>query len=161
MRRSTGKLGRVADASAFTVRRAESDDVREIRAIDAQVYSAPWSEKLTLQEITGANRMHFVIEDSGTIVGHAGLAILDGDAHVTTIAVDPGHQRRGIGGRLLDQLFAAARATGCRALTLEVRVSNAGAIAMYEKHGMESAGIRPGYYGDTGEDAVIMWSPQL
>ncbi len=151
----------MADAEAFTIRRAELRDVRDIRAIDAQVYSAPWSENLTIQEITGTGRIHFVIEEAHTIVGHAGLAILDGDAHITTIAVGPDNQRRGIGDLLLAELFTAARANGCRALTLEVRVSNTGAIAFYERHGMESAGVRPGYYGDTGEDAVIMWSPQL
>lgn len=161
MPRSIGKPERVAEALAFKIRRAEARDVQEIRNIDALVFPAPWSEQMTLREITGANRVHVVVEDGGTIIGHAGLALLAGDAHVTTIAIDPSRQREGLGSILLDELFATARSIRCRAVTLEVRVSNTSAIAMYEKHGMKSAGIRPGYYGDTGEDAVIMWSSQL
>lgn len=161
MPRSTGKPGRVADPAPFIIRRAELRDVHDIRAIDKQVYSAPWSEKLTIQEITGPSRTHVVIEERGVVAGHAGLAILADEGHITTIAVDPKHQRRGVGDRLMAELFDVARGNQCRALTLEVRVSNTGAIAFYERHGMESAGIRPGYYGDTGEDAVIMWSSTL
>lgn len=143
------------------IRRAELRDVRDIRRIDKQVYSAPWSEKLTINEIDGPGRIHFVIESDYKVVGHAGFAILDGDAHITTIAVDPAHQRRGHGSQLLAELFIAAKENACRALTLEVRAGNTGAIVFYERHGMESAGVRQGYYGDTGEDAIIMWSSQL
>jgi ribosomal-protein-alanine N-acetyltransferase len=146
------------DVGTILVRRAELRDVRDIRAIDRQVYPKPWSEKLTVQQVAGAGRVHFVATESERVIGHGGIAILDGDAHITTVAVDPAHQRRGIGDALVHELFAAALANECGAVTLEVRASNTSAIALYEGHGMVSAGVRPSYYGDNGEDALIMWS---
>lgn len=140
------------------VRRAGRSDVRRIRAIDAQVYPTPWSEAMTITQVEGRGRVHLVVEEDGDVIGHGGIALLDGDAHVTTIAIDPAHQRRGIGDVVMKHLFEAAAAQGCRAVTLEVRASNAAAIALYEKHGMVSAGVRTGYYADNGEDALIMWS---
>ena len=143
------------------MRRAELRDVRDIRAIDRRVYPTPWSEKLTLQQVAGKGRVHIVATEAERVVGHGGIAILDGDAHITTVAVDPAHQRRGIGDALVHELFAAAQANDCGAVTLEVRASNTSAIALYERHGMVSAGVRPSYYGDDGEDALIMWSTPL
>ena len=143
---------------AVLIRPAELRDVRAIRAIDAQVYPTPWSEKLTIEQTTGPGRVHLVVEEDHRIIAHGGIALLDGDAHITTIAVDPTQQRRGIAGVLMRHLFAAALDNDCAAVTLEVRASNTAAIALYEQHGMESVGVRPGYYGDNGEDAVIMWT---
>ncbi len=147
-----------AVSDTIVVRRAELRDVRDIRALDSRVYRTPWSEKLTVQQVTGNGRVHLVAEESHVVVGHGGIVILDGDAHITTIAVDQAHQRRGIADILMRRLFAAAVANDCGAVTLEVRASNAAAISLYERHGMVSVGIRPGYYSDDGEDALIMWS---
>lgn len=147
-----------AEQVTVAVRPAELRDVHAIQEIDAQVYPTPWSEKLTIDQVTGPRRVHLVVEEQHRVIGHGGIAILDGDAHITTVAIDPVHHRRGLGSVLVTHLLQAAEENGCRAVTLEVRVSNRAAIAMYEKHGLESAGIRPGYYGDNGEDAMIMWS---
>ncbi len=143
---------------SVVVRPAELRDVHAIRAIDAQVYPTPWSENLTIEQITGRGRVHLVAEEAHRVIGHGGITILDGDAHITTVAVAPNSQRRGLGDALMRHLFAAAMANNCAGVTLEVRASNTAAIALYEKHGMVSAGIRPGYYADDGEDAMIMWS---
>lgn len=158
MQRSTGRLVTTVEQVSVVVRPAELRDVHAIRAIDAQVYPTPWSENLTIEQVTGPGRVHLVAEEGHRVIGHGGIAILDGDAHITTVAIDPQHQRRGLGSVVVTHLLRAAEANGCRAVTLEVRVSNRAAIAMYEKHGLESAGIRPGYYADNGEDAMIMWS---
>ena len=147
-----------AERDTVVVRPAELRDVHDIRQIDSQVYPTPWSQALTIEQITGRSRVHLVAQHNHRVVGHGGIALLDGDAHITTVAIDPSHQRRGLGSVLVTHLFRAAEANGCDAVTLEVRVSNHGAIALYEKHGLESAGIRPGYYADDGEDAMIMWS---
>lgn len=144
----------------MVVRRAGLGDVRRIREIDAQVYPTPWSESLTVTQVTGPRRVHLVVEEDAVIIGHGGIMILDGDAHITTIAIDPLHQRRGLGDVVMKHLFNAAWANDCRGVTLEVRASNVAAIAMYEKHGMVSSGVRPGYYADNGEDAVIMWTQE-
>lgn len=149
------------DQTTIVVRPAGLFDVRSIRAIDAQVYPTPWSENLTVEQVGGPGRVHLVVEEDHHVVAHGGIAILDGDAHITTIAVDPAQQRRGIAGVLMRHLFLAAAANDCAAITLEVRASNTAAIALYEQHGMESAGVRPGYYADNGEDAVIMWLDPL
>ena len=125
------------------------------------MYPTPWSEKLTIEQTTGPGRVHLVVEENHRVVAHGGIAVMDGDAHITTIAVDPAEQRRGIASALLQHLFSAAVESDCGAVTLEVRAGNTAAIALYEQHGMASAGIRPGYYADNGEDAVIMWSPPL
>lgn len=142
------------------VRPAELRDVHEIQAIDALVYPTPWSEKMTIHQVTGAGRVHLVLEEKHRLVGHGGIAILDLDAHVTTMAVHPLHQRRGLADILIQHLFAAAETNDCRGVTLEVRASNSAAIALYEKHDMVSSGVRPRYYADNGEDAIIMWSEQ-
>ena len=77
--------------------------------------------------------------------------------HVMNVAVDPDYQRRGIATRLLEHLFELTADDDGRGYTLEVRVSNATAIALYERLGFEARGIRRGYYTDNREDALIMW----
>jgi ribosomal-protein-alanine N-acetyltransferase len=75
--------------------------------------------------------------------------------HVMNVAVDPDRRRRGIATALIAALLD--RIGGDVQVTLEVRRSNGGAIALYERFGFRSAGVRPRYYADNGEDAVIMW----
>src|SRR5215211_8965990 len=77
--------------------------------------------------------------------------------HVMNVAVSPSHQRRGIATQLLEHLFDLTRDDERRGYTLEVRISNADAIRLYEKLGFEPRGIRRGYYTDNREDALIMW----
>ena len=95
------------------------------------------------------------------IVGFAGMWIIYDEAHVTTIGVDPDHRGRGLGELLLVALFDEALARGAQWVTLEVRVSNTPAQALYEKYGFTRQGVRRRYYSDNGEDAYIMWSPSL
>lgn len=95
------------------------------------------------------------------IVGFAGMWLLYDEAHVTTIAVAPEHRGRGLGELLLIALFEEAHNRGAEWLTLEVRVSNSPAQALYEKYGFTRQGLRRRYYSDNGEDAYIMWSPSM
>lgn len=95
------------------------------------------------------------------IVGFAGMWLLYDEAHVTTIAVAPEHRGRGLGELLLIALFEEALIRGAEWLTLEVRVSNSSAQALYEKYGFTRQGRRRHYYSDNGEDAYIMWSPSM
>jgi ribosomal-protein-alanine N-acetyltransferase len=80
------------------------------------------------------------------------------EAHVTTIAVDPTWHRHQVGTRLLLNLARASVIHGARHLTLEVRMSNAAAQAMYRRFGFETAGVRKNYYAETNEDALVMWA---
>ena len=95
------------------------------------------------------------------IVGFAGMWILYDESHVTTIGVAPEHRGRGLGELLLVHLFDEALRRGAEWVTLEVRVSNSPAQALYEKYGFTRQGVRRHYYSDNGEDAYIMWSPSL
>lgn len=130
-------------------------------AVDREVYPTPWSEQMTRDHVTGPARVHLVIDVDGMIVAHAGLLFMGDEGHLSTIAVDPGMQRRGLASAMLLALLRAALAAGCRAVTLEVRSGNDAAMALYRRFAMVEAGVRRGYYADTGEDALILWSPEF
>lgn len=95
------------------------------------------------------------------IIGFAGMWTMFDEAHVTTIGVHPSERGNGLGELLLVQLFVEAAARGAEMLTLEVRVSNDSAQELYRKYGFEQQGVRRRYYSDNGEDAYIMWSPNI
>ena len=95
------------------------------------------------------------------VVGYAGLMMVADDGHVTTVAVDPAWHRRGIGTRMLLELARRAPGRGVEQLTLEVRMSNAGAQELYRRFGFAPAGVRRGYYVDNGEDALVMWAHDI
>lgn len=95
------------------------------------------------------------------MAGYGGLWLMVDEAHVTSVAVRPEYRGRGLGELLMLALFDIALAVGARWMTLEVRVSNTVARRLYEKLGFRETGIRPRYYTDNNEDAVIMWSEEL
>ena len=142
----------------LVIRRAELFDLRPIRRIDRASFSTPWTEGLSITQITAPGRVHFVVEHAGNILGHGGLVFLDDTAHVATIAVGPSWRGCGFGDMLMNRFAEVSAANGCRGLTLEVRASNARAIALYERHDFAMVGRRKGYYRDNGEDAIIMTS---
>lgn len=101
------------------------------------------------------------VGDRGRIIGFAGLWHMFEEAHITTIGVEPGHRGQGLGEFLLMALFDEAIRRDATWLTLEVRVSNEVAQALYRKYGFTIEGTRKRYYSDNNEDAYIMWSPSL
>jgi len=119
----------------------------------------PWSMSLFLSELAlRSSRAYYVAFVGRQLVGYGGLMMTLDDGHVTTIAVDPAWHRQGIGTRLLLALSRAGIAMGCTGLTLEVRVSNEAAQAMYRTFGYAPAGVRKNYYTETNEDALVMWA---
>ena len=133
--------------------------LRSVLRIESQVYPRPWSLSLFLSELAlRTSRYYLVARIDASVVGYAGLMFTGDDAHVTTIAVDPAFHRAKIGTRLLAALAREARRRAARNLTLEVRVSNEAAQAMYQQFGFEPAGIRKNYYVETNEDALVMWA---
>lgn len=96
-----------------------------------------------------------------TVAGFGGMWVLYDEAHVTTIGVAPEHRGKGLGELLLIRLIEEARQRNAEWVTLEVRVSNDSAQALYRKYGFTQQGVRKRYYSDNGEDAYIMWSPSL
>jgi ribosomal-protein-alanine N-acetyltransferase len=136
--------------------------LRAVLRIENQVYPRPWSLSLFVSELAlRSTRVYYVARVDGVVVGYVGLMLAGEDAHVTTIAVDPAWHRRGIGTRLLLHAARLAVGRGARHLTLEVRVSNAPAQALYRHFGFHPAGIRKGYYVETNEDALVMWAEDI
>ena len=132
--------------------------LRSVLRIEAQVYPRPWSLGLFMGELAMRNgRVYLVARVGPNVVGYAGLLFSGPDGHITTIAVDPAWHRLGIGARLLLELSRQAIAREAQSLTLEVRVSNDAAQSMYQRFGFAPAGVRKGYYAETGEDAIVMW----
>ena len=136
--------------------------LRSVLRIEAQVYPRPWSLGLFMSELAlRTTRAYLVAKVGGQVVGYGGLMVTGSDGHITTIAVDPQWQRQMVGTRLLLGLSTAAIDRGCAGLTLEVRVSNDGAQAMYREFGFAPAGIRKNYYTETNEDAIVMWAHDI
>lgn len=132
--------------------------LRSVMKIEQQVYPRPWSMGLFMSELgykTG--RVYLVARVDSQVVGYGGLMLVPDDGHVTTLAVDPALHGNHIGTRLLHTLARAAVERGAKHLTLEVRVGNEPAIGLYRNFGFAPAGVRKGYYQETGEDALVMW----
>jgi [ribosomal protein S18]-alanine N-acetyltransferase len=136
-------------------------DIRAVLAIEQAVFPEPWTHRLFSEELaqrkTRAYRALWIGHD---LVGYGGLMFVDDEAHVNSIAVEPGRQGTGLGKVLLLDLVDTALGRGSRHLTLEVRVGNEPAIALYRKFGMAPVGVRRGYYA-AGDDALIMWARDI
>jgi len=136
--------------------------LRAVLRIEALVYPRPWSASLFTSELAlRRTRAYYVAKSGGDVVGYSGLMLGTEDAHVTTIAVDPAWHRRGVGTRLMLNMARVSRERGARNLTLEVRVANTGAQALYHVFGFAPAGIRKNYYSETNEDALVMWATDI
>jgi len=130
--------------------------------IESEVYPRPWSLSLFMSELAlRGTRAYHVARAEGTVIGYSGLMLGTEDAHVTTIAVDPAWHRRGVGSLLMLNMARIAREREAKNLTLEVRVSNLGAQALYRQFGFVPAGIRKNYYSETNEDALVMWANDI
>ncbi len=136
-------------------------DLPDVEAIEAAAYPRPWPSAIFVTELGRDDRTYLVARRDGTVVGFAGASVGAGEAHVLTVAVHPNHRRQGIARRLLDALIDAVAEQGAGAVTLEVRENNHGARSLYRARGFEEAGVRPHYYRDTDEGAVIMWLKEL
>ena len=137
--------------------------VKDILAIEEQVYPKPWTAGIFNSEIDLARKgeRHYVVAVlDGVVIGYGGLMFATDEAHVTNIAVDPQWHRRGLAKRLMLRLMREAVGHGFRAATLEVRVSNGAAREMYRVFGFVPAGIRQRYY-ENSEDAIVMWAHDI
>ena len=144
--------------------------LRGVLAIEQLVYPRPWSPSLFISEMAQPDSRRYLVALSGgaggrllwsparAVVGYAGVMVAVGEAHITTVATHPHHHRRKVASHLLGDLLLQARELGAEAATLEVRVNNRGAQRLYGAYGFAPVGVRPGYYAETGEDALIMWA---
>ena len=139
-----------------------ADDLEAVAAVERASYASGWPATAFAHEIEH-NRLarYFVLEVGDDLVGFAGTWLMVDEAHVVTIAVRPDLRRAGYGRLLLHALILAARHAGMEAATLEVRVSNEAARALYRRYGFWDVGERKKYYQDNGEDAVIMTTEEF
>lgn len=149
------------NATGLVLRPMKVADIPQVHALDVISFSLPWTERSYHFEVEENDHSRpWVVEDvsvtPGRIVGMSVVWLILDEAHVATIAVHPDYRRRGIGQRLLANALLSAQREGATLAYLEVRKGNLGAQALYQRFGFIEDGIRPHYYVDNGEDAILM-----
>jgi [ribosomal protein S18]-alanine N-acetyltransferase len=140
------------------IRRLTLQDLDDIVSIENDVYPTPWSRSMFAGELAKPSSLSLgAFDEHWTLIAYLIVSRYDDAWHIMNVAVHPESRRQGVASRLLDELFDLTAGGSKRGYTLEVRVSNATAIALYERLGFEARGIRRGYYTDNREDALIMW----
>ena len=138
---------------------AEEKDLPAMAEIERRCFHTPWSEESLRDDLTGNPlSVYMVLEaESGDVAGYMSLWRILDEGHINNVAVLPEYRRRGGASDMLEFMLEYSEKNGISSHTLEVRVSNEGAIGLYRKFGFKEAGVRKGYYEDNGEDALIMW----
>jgi ribosomal-protein-alanine N-acetyltransferase len=140
------------------LRRLDAVDLDVVEAIERESYRTPWSRSMFDAELRKPSSLALgAFTQDDVLVGYAFVSRYVDAWHVMNVAVADAFRRRGIASALLGRLFEVTESDSRRGYTLEVRVSNTGAIQLYERLGFEPRGIRRGYYTDNREDALIMW----
>ncbi|MFL5777407.1 MAG: ribosomal protein S18-alanine N-acetyltransferase [Chloroflexota bacterium] len=138
------------------------EDLPTVQAIERASFAAPWPPNAYKSELeTNRLAQYLVARVDGEIVGYGGMWLMVDEAHITTFAVHPDWRRKRIGERLLLAFIDLAVSRRAREATLEVRLSNLPARRLYEKYGFRPVGLRPRYYSDDNEDALIMTTEPL
>ena len=157
--RSGGAGSAGAGAGSLDLRKLELHDLNDIERIERESYPTPWSRSMFAGELAKPSSISLGAFDreNGKLVGYLVISRYVDAWHVMNIAVTPPYRRRGVASVLLERLFELTGSDERRGYTLEVRVSNEGAIKLYERLGFVARGVRRGYYTDNREDALIMW----
>jgi ribosomal-protein-alanine N-acetyltransferase len=138
------------------------EDISEVMAIEQASFSTPWSENIFRRELKFPLSRNLVAKVRGEgqeeIAGYVNFWVIAGEIHIHNIAVKKDRQRTGVASALMRELIRLARREEAWRATLEVRCTNDGARKLYEKFGFVLTGIRPLYYDDAKEDALIMWA---
>ncbi|HEY7002661.1 MAG TPA: ribosomal protein S18-alanine N-acetyltransferase [Gaiellaceae bacterium] len=144
------------------IRRLTLHDLDDIIDIENAVYPTPWSRSMFAGELAKPSSLSLgAFDEDWRLIAYLIVSRYDDAWHIMNVAVHPESRRQGVASRLLDELFDLTAGGSRRGYTLEVRVSNATAIALYERFGFEPSGIRRGYYTDNREDALIMWKDPI
>ena len=135
-----------------------ADHLEELEKLERICFSRPWSRKMLAEELDNQCAAFLVAEDSvsGRVLGYAGLMVVADEGYITNVAVFPEYRRQGIAAQILQVFVQFAEANRLAFLTLEVRPSNAAAIALYQGFGFEEVGRRKNYYDLPKEDALIL-----
>ncbi|NBI07320.1 ribosomal protein S18-alanine N-acetyltransferase [Senegalia massiliensis] len=148
--------------NSIVIRNMESEDIDNILELENMSFSTPWSKESFIKEIKENKLARYIVAKNDTkIVGYGGMWLILDEAHITNIAVHPEYRGEGVGTKLLNGLVEISKEMMIKRMTLEVRKSNDPAIKLYKNNDFVEVGIRPGYYSDTNEDAIIMWKEVL
>jgi len=139
------------------IRRMTLDDVPHAARLEKENFSDPWSEQSFREEVQNPDALYLVACEDEQVLGICGLLISYDEGDVLNVSVSDKARRRGIGEAMLKELMLQGKQRGVNAFTLEVRKGNQPAIALYEKLGFVSEGVRPNFYRNPTEDAVIYW----
>src|SRR4051794_13900300 len=146
------------ETEGMAIRRLAYSDLPAVISIERRSFPTPWSLAMFVLELSKPSGICLAAVEGDRLAGYLVCSRYDTVWHLMNVAVEPDRRRRGVASRLIGQLFENAGNTA--PFTLEVRMSNREAIAMYERFGFRSAGVRRRYYHDNGEDALIMWLEQ-
>lgn len=151
----------VSRQDLFRMRRMTGRDLLSVLDIETQNYEFPWSEGV-FKDCFKAGYSCWVCEEIDRVLGYSIVSIAVGEAHILNISVAPEEQGQGIGRKMLTHLIDVARSHKTETVFLEVRPSNTGAIALYEKMGFNEIGIRKGYYpAQNGREDALMLALEL
>lgn len=149
-------IGRLLDALTVEIVPMNESHVAQIAEIEQLCFSAPWTEDGIREEL-GNENSHFLVSACGErVLGYIGVQEICGEAYIANVAVRPEYRRLGIGERLISAAAEGAKERNCEFITLEVRKSNAPAIALYTKQGYNIAGERKNFYSNPVENGLIM-----
>lgn len=140
----------------MTFRDMNATHVPQVAALEALCFADPWSEKSVASELSNYLALWYVALDGDTVVGYVGSQTCGRETDMMNIAVHPDYRRSGIAQSLIECLILELKNRGSNSMALEVRASNASAIALYEKLGFEQVGLRKNYYRNPREDALIL-----
>ena len=130
--------------------------VAQVAALEKLCFSDPWSENSVASELENELSLWLVAEEGETVLGYVGSQTVLDETDMMNVAVHPDHRRRGVAAALITELVSRLKMRGSRCLKLEVRASNAPAIALYETLGFTQLGLRKNYYRNPKEDALIL-----
>jgi len=135
------------------------NDIDQVLRIEHLSFSIPWSRHAFVDELLRNDQARYVVvrDSSGVVLGYGGMWLVLDEAHVTNVAVHPEYRRRGIARAVMKALMKTAVCLGAKRMTLETRLSNLPAQELYRSFGFVASGVRPRYYIDDHEDALVMW----
>lgn len=147
------------------IRRMKEEDAEQASALEADNFSDGWTKRDFEETLRLDYAYYYVAEEDGHLIGICGLRNIAGEGEITNVSVDIRYRQKGVASALLEHTLKKGGELGIRDFTLEVRISNAPAIGLYEKFGFRGEGVRKGFYeklqeDGEREDALIMWKRQ-